>query len=325
MLSNYHKQKNYFPLFILFFFFAQACQKEHELSEEDFPSKLSAANIFSGALSDLAPYSDYIPYELASELFSDYAEKQRLIKLPAGTQMTKINDVLPIFPEGTSIVKTFYYWNDKRDASKGKRILESRVLLLKNGSWLYGTYQWNSDQTEAYLLTSGSDQLVNWVDEYGIPNATSYRIPNMTECTTCHQQSMHVKPLGPKLHNLHLLVNNNGSLINQLTYFQNIGLMNNFDISTISAIPNYKDSNLTKEQKSRAYLDANCGHCHNPHGTSNDLELDLRYHTPLENTAILGSQSVLIERLESGQMPLIGTSVLDRAYVQQITQYLNSL
>jgi uncharacterized repeat protein (TIGR03806 family) len=325
MLSNYNNQKTYFPLFVLLFFFSQACQKEHVLSEEDFPTKLSAANIFSGDLSDLVPSSNYMMYDLASELFSDYAEKQRLIRLPAGTQMTKNADALPNFPEGTSIVKTFYYWNDKRDFSKGKKVFESRVLLLKNGLWLYGTYQWNSDQTEAYLLTSGSDQAVNWINENGIAKATTYHIPNMTECVTCHEQNLQVKPLGPKLHNLNFLVNKNGSTINQLTYFQNIGWIDHFDVNTITAIPNYKDNNLTEEQKSRAYLDANCSHCHNPQGSSNDLDLDLSYHTLLENTAISAKQSIMIDRLESGQMPLLGTSVLDEVYVQQIIQYLNSL
>lgn len=321
MLSNYNQQKIYFSLIVLLFLFFQACQKEHELSEEDFPRKLSAANIFSGNLSDLTPSSSYIVYELASELFSDYAEKQRLIKLPVGTQMTKNADELPNFPEGTAIVKTFYYWNDKRDLSKGKRIFESRVFLLKDGLWLYGTYQWNGDQTEAYLLTSGSDQAVNWINEDGIPKSTTYHIPNMTECVTCHQQNEQIKPLGPKLHNLNFLVNKNGSTINQLTYLQDIGWMDSFDVSAVTAIPNYKDNNLTEEQKSRAYLDANCSHCHNPQGSSNDLDLDLSYHAILDNT----KQSIMIDRLESGQMPLLGTSVLDEVYVQQIIQYLNSL
>ena len=60
-------------------------------------------NIFKGKASDLIPDRGFMPYELSTTLFSDYAEKQRLIKLPAGSSLKAANNALPEFPEVTSI------------------------------------------------------------------------------------------------------------------------------------------------------------------------------------------------------------------------------
>ena len=43
------------------------------------------------------------------------------VKVPAGTQMTKSSDETIDFPNGTILTKTFYYYNDERDTTLGKR------------------------------------------------------------------------------------------------------------------------------------------------------------------------------------------------------------
>jgi len=47
--------------------------------------------------------------ESGSTLFTDHAEKQRLVKLLTGKRMRANGDALPEFPDGTIIAKTFYY------------------------------------------------------------------------------------------------------------------------------------------------------------------------------------------------------------------------
>ena len=111
--------------------------------------KISAYNIFTGDPVALTPGNGFQLYELATGLFTDYAEKQRLIKLPAGTAITAIHDGLPQFPDGTILVKTFYYFNDKRNAAAGKRLIETRLLIKNNGLWTAGAYVWNNEQTDA--------------------------------------------------------------------------------------------------------------------------------------------------------------------------------
>jgi hypothetical protein len=117
--------------------------------------KLSDYNIFTGDPAALTPGNRFHLYELATGLFTDYAEKQRLIKVPANQTIMAVNDGLPQFPDGTLLVKTFYYFNDKRNASKGKRIIETRILIKNNGQWVAGTYVWNKEQSDAVLLTGG--------------------------------------------------------------------------------------------------------------------------------------------------------------------------
>ena len=68
--------------------------------------KLSDYNIFSGGPQALVPGNGFQLYELATGLFTDYAEKQRLIKVPAGTTITVVNDGLPNFPDGTILDST---------------------------------------------------------------------------------------------------------------------------------------------------------------------------------------------------------------------------
>ena len=76
-------------------------------------------------MSNLAPSSQFHTYNIASTLFTDYAEKLRLIKIPTGTKLQTNGDGLLQFPDGTVIAKTFYYYNDVSNPSLGKKIIET--------------------------------------------------------------------------------------------------------------------------------------------------------------------------------------------------------
>ena len=82
-----------------------------------FENSLSAYNIFQGSQIDLVPSNDFELLELSSVLFTDYAYKQRLVKIPSGAQMTKLSDNSIEFPNGTILTKTFFYYVDERDTS----------------------------------------------------------------------------------------------------------------------------------------------------------------------------------------------------------------
>src|SRR5690606_19599625 len=97
---------------------------------------------------NLQPTIYAFEYKLNTSLFTDYAHKQRLIALPAGTTMTFDGDGLPMFPDNTVIAKTFFYNIDDRDQSLGKIIIETRILIKINGVWETGDYRWNEDQTD---------------------------------------------------------------------------------------------------------------------------------------------------------------------------------
>jgi mono/diheme cytochrome c family protein len=260
-------------------------------------------------------------------LFSDYAEKQRFIKLPAGKQLTKVDSGLPTFPNGSKLVKTFYYWNDKSDPSKGKKIIETRLLVFEDDEWMVGVYKWNDVQTEAFLLSSGYDEAVNWINEKGENKQNTYHIPSTKECITCHQVNDVFKPIGPKLFNLNTTVKREGNTVNQLAFLQDKGLVDPFDISSIDSLPNYKDLDVSLELRARAYMEVNCSHCHNTNGgfAPKWLTFDFHNYTPLDETGIVDNKDQIIEMVDTETMPFIGTSIKDEAGVELIIEYLNTL
>ncbi|MCH8902436.1 MAG: hypothetical protein IIA45_00745 [Bacteroidetes bacterium] len=321
-----NKKRNVSILFAILLFTIHACQKNNfGPTDPDFPLKLSEIGVFTSPISDLIPASDYYLYELSSELFSDYAEKQRLIRLPAGEQLTKIDDGLPTFPDGTWIVKTFYYWKDERTPSKGKNIIETRFLILENNEWKVAVYKWNDSQTEAYLLTSGNDEPRNWINEKGEGKVTTYHIPSNKECFTCHQSDGKMTLIGLKLYNLNRQVERNGDTLNQLDHFQQLGLINNFDITSVDNLADYNDDSSSDEERGRAYMEINCSHCHSPGGFSDWLGLDFRNYTPFDETGIESKKTFLVGNVESGFMPFIGTSLPDEKGIEIMKAYVKTL
>ena len=294
---------------------------------EDWKSNLSGYNVYAGNWSDLEPTEDYQLYELGSSLYTNHAEKQRLIKLPEGTEMIYNGNGLPEFPNGSIIVKTFYYYVDKRDPSLGKRVIETRLLVKRENLWNMATYVWNEEQNEATLNLKGIDTQVDWIDDEGIKHSISYNVPSEKECIACHQKDELATPIGPSYRNLNFEVLRNGTPINQLENFKSIGLMNNFNIKEVSQLPDFHDETLSLETRTRAYLDMNCAHCHQPGAwqKSSAKRFDFRYETSLENTSIPDAIWDITQVLESGEMPFLGVSFIDQAGVEMIIEYLNGL
>lgn len=287
--------------------------------------KLSSYNIFHGDPSALTPDQDFHLYELATELFTDYAEKQRLIKLPQGYQMTARDGGLPDFPDGTMFVKTFYYFNDKRDPSRGRKIIETRLIIKSDSKWNAGVYLWNDKQTDAALVTTGLNKTVNWIDQQGNGNVISYHIPSNRECATCHNSSGRIIPIGPKLRNLNIDITRNATTINQLVYFFDSGILNAADPASIPVLPAWHSGTYTLNERARAYLDVNCAHCHNPDGVASNTKLIFSYETPIGNTNIKERKNAIRNQFESGGMPRIGTSIVHEEGLELIRTYIESL
>ena len=292
-----------------------------------FEQQLSTYNLFEGTAADLTPAPDVQLLELSSILFTDYAHKQRLVKLPAGAQMKRLADGSLDFPDGAILTKTFYYYNDERDTSLGKRIIETRLLIKERNTWNVATYLWNEAQTDATLALNGLDTQVSWTAKDGTPFSTMYHVPTQNECMTCHQSTGRMAPLGPTLRNLNREVERNGVPLNQLAHLQAIGMLNTFPTSQVPEMVDYMDMSHSLEERGRAYLAMNCAHCHNPDGweASSERDFDLRYETPLSETGLLYEKEKITEAVLDGEMPLIGTTLLDQEGVDLIVEYLGGL
>ena len=285
--------------------------------------QLSAYAIFKGAPGELIPAAGYEPYELTAQLFSDYAQKQRLIHLPENTKLSAQGNGLPHFPEGTILVKTFYY-ADPEAVSK-RRIIETRLLIFSGGQWTAGTYVWNAQQTDAELVTSGKKIAVRHPAGNGI-QIIAYEVPDQRECATCHGSGSAMQPIGPEMRNLNRQVLRDGKQVNQLANWQETGLLHTKQQMPTAKLADYNDTTATLEQRARAYLSINCAHCHRPAGAA-AVRTDLFLHAAvsLEKSGILSRREKILRKMEQGKMPKIGTALVHDEGLELIRAYLQTL
>lgn len=71
----------------------------------------------------------------------------------------------------------------------------------------------------------------------------------------------------------------------------------------------------------------NCAHCHNPSGWSRPVRegYDFRYETAVADAKILNDKEKIKEVVQSGEMPYLGTTMVDQEGLDLIVAYLNSL
>jgi uncharacterized repeat protein (TIGR03806 family) len=295
-----------------------------------FMPLLSEMGVFSGNLSDLIPAEGVQLYEIHSTLFTDYAKKQRLIRLPEGQAMRYANtDLLPAFPDNTLIAKTFYYNIDDRDPSLGKQLVETRIMIKVDDAWQVGNYIWNADQTEATLRDTGSTESISYIKLDGETQDLDYMIPSKQDCFTCHNNSGTPLPIGPKLRSMNFIPSYTGQ--NQLDYFSASGLLQGVNPANISVLPDWTDdANYTLEERARAYIDVNCAHCHEPGGSvPPTFNIDFRYETPFPNTGIYVNRGEIIARFESTlpsyRMPQLGRTIVHTEALQLLNDYIDSL
>ncbi|MEP2935883.1 MAG: hypothetical protein ABJM06_14270 [Gilvibacter sp.] len=297
-----------------------------------FLATLSEMDLFDGELSALTPKDGVYLYELHSTLFTDYAKKQRLIKLPGDLAMEYAgDDLLPDFPDNTMIAKTFYYDLDETNPAAGKKIIETRILLKIDGLWEVGNYLWNETQTEATFDEDGGTFPITYVDGTGATRNVDYMVPSRADCAICHFDDTAKVPIGPKLRNLNFNPNNEYVTINQLQFFIDNGALTFApDPSTISVLPDWQDDvAYSLSDRARGYMDINCAHCHNPTGVVAAFGIDMRLETAFDETLIYENRGEIEARflstLPTYRMPQLGRTVVHEEAATMLVAYLESL
>ena len=118
-------------------------------------NNLSEYNIYSGDPKNLLPTAEFIPYELITPLFTDYAHKHRMIYIPAGRKIQYNDSTVFDFPLGTIIVKTFYYPTNFDDINSNIDLVETRLLVHEELGWKAYPYIWDKKDQEATLSIVG--------------------------------------------------------------------------------------------------------------------------------------------------------------------------
>lgn len=260
--------------FIIWFFLAQLFPSSETLFERK--ETLSEYHFFEGPIADLKPAAGVYSYDVNTPLFSNYSEKSRFFKLPPGKKMTYRDSVVFDFPVGSVLIKNFYYSKDFRKKQKGRTILETRLLVHEAEGWQAYPYVWNEEQTEAYYDPAGDRREVKYVNHSGKKITTSYLIPNKNQCKGCHLRGNTILPVGPSARQLNRPTTSPVSK-NQLLYWHEAQL-----IEGVPSVENFPPAIVwddpasgTLNDRARAYLDANCAHCHSRLGPANTSGLFL--------------------------------------------------
>ena len=207
-------------LFMLFVCINVFAVDEDLIFAEAFPSKLSDFKFFKDSSAQI-PHDDVIPYELISTLFSDYSYKQRWVYVPKDKKAEYQENWVFDFPEGSALIKTFYYPVDERNPEMGKNLLETRLLLRKEDGWEAVSYAWNEEQNEAFKKIAGKTINVSWTDFMGEVRDVRYRVPNVNQCQECHAADDKITPIGPKARNINKEYDFKDGEFNQLVYWMN--------------------------------------------------------------------------------------------------------
>jgi uncharacterized repeat protein (TIGR03806 family) len=290
--------------FALIFLFNQCSTSDGtvqmDIEAEPF-EKLSQYNFFTGKLADLHPNEGVLEYDLNSPLFSDYAHKKRFVWMPKGFSAKYDAKNILDFPVGSVLIKHFYYENDEKDESAGRRIIETRLLIHRKKGWEAHSYAWNDKQTEAKLDIIGGVVAVDWKDVSGKAMHANYIIPNKNQCKGCHSYKQNLLPIGPKVRNLNKKFAYADGEKNQLDKWSEMGYLTGYDAGATHQKAAQWDNPLDSlHSRAMAYLDINCGHCHNPHGPGGTTGLNLVYGAPLDLNVGVNKPPVAAGRASGG-------------------------
>jgi uncharacterized repeat protein (TIGR03806 family) len=261
------------------------------------PPKLSDWHVVFADGGVLALNGGVIPYDLNTPLFSDYAHKLRTVWMPPGTPAKYEDKEGFDFPVGTIITKTFYYPLAKGAGSNSSsvartdeevqlplrldrvRLVETRVLVRRTSGWQAFPYVWNSAQTDAELARTGDAKALELVADDGGREPFTYVVPNENQCAGCHVVDLKTKqiaPIGPKARHLNRDYLYGDLRENQLTHWTKLNYLAGApEASQAPKNADWRDAKQPLDSRARAYLDINCGHCHNPKGPANTTALDL--------------------------------------------------
>lgn len=315
--------------------------------------KLSEYGLFQD-LASQTPSQGVVPYQLNVFSFSDQAISEGFVYLPPG-QVAHFDGSGPFdFPIGSILVQNIRFPNDIRDPEQGNRLIETRLLIHKNFGWSGVPYLWNEEGSDADRAVIGGKTEVSVIQQDGTTKTFSYLTPNMNQCKRCHVKDEITVPIGMTARNLNRMIPTEGGEQNQLDHWHDLGLLDGIPANrdAIAKLPDWHDAEHTSvDQRARAWLDANCAHCHSPAGPAivSGLDLSFEQNQPIRFgvykppvAAGRGSdglrfgilpgkpeESFLLRRVESTElgvmMPPLGRSLSDHQGSELLQEWITGI
>jgi hypothetical protein len=281
-------------------------------------------------------------------LWSDGARKKRWIYLPPNKPIDAKNADDWIFPVGTKVWKEFTF---------GKRVETRYLEKSARGTWIYATYAWNEDETDADL-----------VPESGFPNHAEiapgirHNIPGLIDCKACHEGQGRDVVLGFNTLQLSPDRDPNAPHAEEFTSDM-VNLKTLVDRKLLIHLskrfveePPVIAATSSRTRTVLGYLSSNCGGCHNardplatvgmflkrcvdisPEAAKRELETFIGRKSKYQIPEVEGdecyrilpgdpSKSAILYRIATRnpyrQMPPIGSKIIDREAVDLITKWI---
>lgn len=287
-----------------------------------FPKKLSRTGLFD-SVADHRPTRGIVPYNVNIPFWSDGAVKQRFIALPKAGSVKFHRREKWEFPVGTVFIKTFWLPLDQSVpiADSELRRLETRLFVHGRDGWGGYTYLWNDQQTEAELIDDAVRRDFA-VDTPEGRKSQTWHFPSRVECMACHTQSEKfvlgwntrqmnrplTQPLfggaSPRGNQIDVFARQN-FFTEQPPASEELESYSQWQTALEHDDRPPADADLSRF--ARAWLDVNCAMCHQPDAIAGKVAgqpIDLRFHTPLSETGIVGRKP------GHGQLAPKGSSVL---------------
>lgn len=318
---------------------------------ETLPRSLTALKLFEGKLERLAPTREVTQYEINTTSFHDFAASSFVMKLPRGLAIKYKSDEPFDFPVGTVLAQTLSYSPIQRGGAP--RIVETRVLLRRSDRWIGLPYVWNEDQTDARLALGGARLAVSRMLPDGSVGQQLHIVPNFNDCKRCHRIGDIVTPIAVTARQLNLATFQSRAGNDQLADWAREGMLSGLPPSTRRPrLARWNDPATGEvDQRARAWLEANCAHCHNPRGMASNSGLQLAasiqvpsaygvLKTPIAAGRGTGglsfdilpgqpNQSILLHRVRSTEpgvvMPEFGRTQVDEAGVALLSEWIASM
>ncbi|VAW00535.1 FIG00637382: hypothetical protein, partial [hydrothermal vent metagenome] len=180
------------------------------------------------------------------------------------------------------LLKTDDYSNDFTDYRLDLtevHLVETRILVHRKTGWAALPYIWNEAQTDALLERAGGAFAISLQRPDATTQDFTYIVPNANQCAGCHATNAVTKaiaPIGPAARHLNKAYAYASGTENQLAHWARLGLLAGYNRPK-SAPKNadWRDESQSLSARAAAYLEINCGHCHNPDGAANTSALHL--------------------------------------------------
>jgi len=264
----------------------------------EFPTKLSETGLFV-SVKNHTPAPGVVRFAVNSRQWQDGARAEHWAAFPGLSSATLHTTAKPIpgmvywhnfrmhFPKDTVLLRTL---------SLGTRRLETQLLHYDGVDWRPYTFAWRDDQADADLVPAdGAEKEV--VRGRGPETAPElWQFQSRSQCMLCHNnQSEYALAFLPEQLNR---TGRDGR--NQLVSLSEAGYIRRAG-DDVKPLPPFDAASAARERKladptdpgqplearARAYLHANCGHCHFEHG-GGSVPLRLQFSVPAGEMMAIG-------------------------------------